>query len=35
MLYKPTVVIYVVGFSTNSLNKTAPVELDINDGLAE
>ena len=34
-LYRPTVVIYVVGFVTNESNIIAPVDEDINEGLDE
>ena len=34
-LYKPTVVIYVVGLLIKLLNNTSPVEPEINDGFSE
>ena len=34
-LYKPTVVIYVVGELINNGNNTSPVEPEINDGFSE
>jgi hypothetical protein len=34
-LYRPTVVMYVVGFVINESYRIAPVDEEINDGLVE